>query len=155
MTKLFSRDGDWFAVPLRDGGFALGVVARAAPSGVLLGYFFGPRRDEMPTLDDAVGLRTSDAVLIARFGHLGLTQRTWTTLGSLGEWERKEWPMPAFCRYEELTGRTYRVHYADDDPNDLQGEELIPPGTAEQLPKDAMLGAGAVEKVLTRLLSST
>jgi len=38
-------EGDWFAVPLRGGGFAAGVIARAMPrkEGVLLGYFFGPR----------------------------------------------------------------------------------------------------------------
>jgi hypothetical protein len=30
-------EGDWFAVPLRDDGFALGIVARANPEGRCLG----------------------------------------------------------------------------------------------------------------------
>ena len=42
------REGDWFAVPSRDGGFAVGVIARANPGGVLLGYSFGTLRSEIP-----------------------------------------------------------------------------------------------------------
>ncbi len=32
-------EGDWFAVPLREGGFAVGVIARVMPhkDGILLG----------------------------------------------------------------------------------------------------------------------
>ena len=41
MPKASYREGDWFAVPLRDGGYAAGLIARANPKGVLLGYFFG------------------------------------------------------------------------------------------------------------------
>lgn len=39
------REGSRFAVPLRQGGYAVGLVARVNPRGVLLGYFFGPRHD--------------------------------------------------------------------------------------------------------------
>jgi hypothetical protein len=146
-------EGDWFAVPLRDGGYALGIVARASRGGVLLGYFFGPRRVAAPTLLEVAHLRADAAILIGRFGHLGLKQGKWTTFGRLDGWDRTAWPMPRFVRYEELTGRSFAVVYDPDDPNRLLREDEISPGTAEQCPRDAMAGAGAVEIRLTRLLA--
>lgn len=153
MPKINYRQGDWFAVPLREGGFALGVVARANPGGVLLGYFFGPRREDVPKAADAVGLRASEAVLVRKFGHLGLTQGNWPLLGQLEGWDPREWPMPSFVRYEELTGRSFKVIYDDSDPNRLIREQQVSPGESEQAPKDGLLGAGAAEKILTGLLS--
>ena len=55
-------------------------------------------------------------------------------------------------RYEELTGRTLRVHYDPDDPNRVLSEEVVQPGTAEQGPRDGLAGAGFMEIVLTNLL---
>jgi hypothetical protein len=72
MAKVQYREGDWFAVPLRGGGFGLGLIARANPGGVLLGYFFGPLRSEVPKLEDVASLRPGDAVLVRKFGHLGI-----------------------------------------------------------------------------------
>jgi Immunity protein 26 len=153
MPRVNYREGDWFAVPLRDGGFAVGVVARANPQAALLGYFFGPRRDELPPLGDVRDLRPHDAILVGKFGHLGLTQGKWPILGRLDSWDRADWPMPVLVRYEELTGRSFHVFYDDDDPAKLLREEQIRPGTAEQGPKDGLMGAGFVETVLTGALS--
>jgi len=45
--KSIYDEGSVFLIPLRDGGFARGVVARIAPKRkVLLGYFFGPRLEK-------------------------------------------------------------------------------------------------------------
>lgn len=147
------REGSWFAIPLRDGGYALGLVARASRSGVLFGYFFGPHRQETPSMSDGENLTPSDAVLVGKFGHLGLKQGSWPVVGSVSDWDRSEWPMPAFVRYEELTGRSFRVVYDEDDPAKLVAEVPVQPGPAEQGPKDGLMGAGYVEKVLTGLLA--
>lgn len=152
MAKVSYREGDWFAVPLREGGYAVGVVARANPKAALLGYFFGPRHSDVPTLADVEDLKPRDAVLVGKFGHLGLTGGTWPILGRLDGWDRDEWPMPVFVRYEELTGRSFHVFYDGDDPAKLLREEQIAPGTDEQGPKDGLMGAGFAEKVLTTLL---
>lgn len=153
MARLKYREGDWFAVPLRVEGFAVGVVARANPKAALLGYFFGPRRSEVPRLSDVANLEPGDAVLVGKFGHLGLVQGKWPLLGQLDDWDRAAWSMPVFVRYEELTGRSFKVFYDDDDPNKLIREEQVAPGSAEQGPKDGLMGAGFVEKALTELLS--
>ena len=91
--------------------------------------------------------------MVGKFGQLGLTQGKWANLGRLEDWDRTDWPMPVFVRYEELTGRSFRAFYDDNDPNRLRREEQVPPGTAEHGPKDSMMGAGFVEKTLTRLLA--
>jgi hypothetical protein len=152
MARIKYREGDWFGVPLRPEGYGLGVVARANPRGVLFGYFFGPKQMQVPALSDAASLLPEEAVLVGMFGHLGITSGKWPLLGQLAGWQRDKWAMPEFCRYEELTGRSFRVTYAPDDPNKVIREDLVEPGVAEQLPKDRLMGAGAAEVHLTALL---
>ena len=145
-------EGDWFAVPLRNGGYGLGLIARVGPGGVLLGYFFGPRRSDLPGLADVIRLGALDAVLVRKFSHLGIANGTWPIVGHLDGWNRDLWPMPVFIRYEELTGRSFNVTYDNNDPSLLVGESQIAPGAEEQGPKDGLMGAGFAEKVLTNLL---
>ena len=147
-------EGDWFAVPLRDGGFAVGVIARAMPrkEGVLLGYFFGPMRLVVPALETLSDLSAADAVMVEMFGDLGIMSGKWLLLGRMNKWDRTEWPTPAFGRFEELTGRAFKVIYDDDNPNRVIREEQIDPSELAALPKDGLSGAGAVERMLTRLL---
>ena len=152
MVNQSYAEGDWFAVPLRTNGFALGVVARANSEGVLVGYFFGPRSEELPTLADAAGLLPEQAVLVGMFGHLGLRGGSWPLLGRESAWERSAWPTPIFIRYEELTGRSFHVRYDDADPGRLIDESAVAPGPDEQAPEDGLMGAGFVELRLTRLL---
>jgi hypothetical protein len=145
-------EGDCVAVPLRGGGFGVGVVARANRKGVLLGYFFRPARDHVPGLEIVDRLRPTDAILIGRFGHLGIVGGTWPLIGHLTNWIREDWPVPLFVRTEELSGRSYLVHYDDADPNRVTKEEPVgdPSAWAHE---DGLMGAGFAEKLLTRLLS--
>ena len=149
------NEGDWFAVPLRDGGFASGIIARAMPQkeGIVLGYFFGPRHKEVPGLDEFADLSASEALLVERFGDLGIINGTWPLLGRVDGWDRTAWPTPAFGRFEELTGRALRVIYDDADPGRLVREHQIDTGELAGLPRDGLSGAGAVETVLARLLA--
>jgi hypothetical protein len=73
-NKINYREGDWFAVPLRDGDYAVGVVARVDGSGGVLGYFFGPRRAEVPSLLEVENLDPDQALRVLRFGDLGLIE---------------------------------------------------------------------------------
>lgn len=152
-AKVNYREGDWFAVPLQDGGYGVGIVARADLKGVTLGYFFGPKREAVPSLEEVAQLRPVDAVLVGMFGDLGLIRNEWPVIGSVEGWDRNEWPMPVFVRYEELTGRTFHVFYDPDHPNRVIREEQVPPGEAEQGPQDGLMGFGYTEAVLTRLLA--
>lgn len=147
-------EGEWFGVPLQETGFAVGVIARAMPSkkGILIGYFFGPRRDDVPRLAGLDSLSASDAVLVARAGDLGLIQGTWPVLGRTAGWDRNAWPTPAFGRLEELTGRAFKVIYDDNDPSWPVRQKRIDLKELSGLPPDDLFGSGAVERVLTGLL---
>jgi hypothetical protein len=76
MKRISYQEGTWFGVPLRHGGFGIGVVARKAPKGgTILAYLFGPKRIAVPTLADVVPLTAADAVKCLRMGDLGLIYR--------------------------------------------------------------------------------
>jgi len=154
VAKVNYAEGDWFAVPLRAGGFGVGVVARANPNGVLFGYFYGPRTADVPTLDALSDLTPGAAVLVGKFGHLGLTQGRWPIIGRLTGWDRAQWPMPTLIRFEELTGRTFRVHYDENDPNKVLREEQLAPHQSADGPEDGLMGPGFAELRLTTLLIS-
>ncbi len=152
--RLPYRDGDWFAVPLRDGaGFAIGVVARHDRRGGVIGYFFQERFSEVPLLGSLRSLEARDAVRVMRFGDLGLIKGQWPLLGCRDDWSAEEWPLPVFGR-REPTGRAFRVVYSPDDLRGPVAEEPITDDECDLLPRDALSGAGAVEKVLTALLVS-
>jgi hypothetical protein len=149
--KLPYSEGSVFLVPLRGGGYARGVVVRAAPKGkILLGYFFGPRlvsKDEW-TLD---GLRPGDAVLRVRFGDLGLIRGDWQILGIIPGWNRSEWPMSQFVRRDPLGQlRPKLIEYSDDDPSRQLTERLIDNDAGLQ--SDSLSGYGAVSIMLDDLL---
>lgn len=152
MTRQTYAMGDSFAIPLLDGGYAVGLIARANKAGVLFGYFFGPRRPDLPSGEGLMGLAPESAVLVLMFGHLGIAEGRWPLLGRLKDWEPRDWPLPAFVRHEELTGRSFRVFYADDDPNRVLREEEIPIGESVEGPPDALYGPALVEDMLTELL---
>ena len=151
MKKLPYVEGSVILVPLRNGGFARGVVARSRPTGkILLGYFCGPRR---ASIDEANfnDLDPSRAILRIRFGHLGLINGKWQVRGTLPTWDRDHWPMPDFVRRDPLGILKPRlVRHSNVDPLVIEAEYVI--DNDMELEVDSLYGAGAVEIKLTKLL---
>jgi hypothetical protein len=144
-------EGSVFLVPLRDGGYARGVVARSRKRGIiLLGYFFGPalKPTDQIAMDD---LDPTRAVLRIRFGDCGLLNGTWPVQGLIPGWNRSEWPMPDFVRRDPLSHRAWLVRYSDSDPRRIEAE--YPTEYDSALASDSMYGDGAVEITLTMLLA--
>jgi hypothetical protein len=151
--KLPYREGTWFAVPLKEGGFAVGVVARTPRNGkVLLGFFFGPQRAGIPTMREIQSLKPSKAIQVIRFGDLHLIRKRWPIIGDHPEWKRSEWPTPQFLRQNEMSPTAWLVTYSDDDPSCVLSEDVVDVKSVKGLGKDTMFGAGAVEAVLSKLL---
>jgi hypothetical protein len=152
--KLPYKEGTWFAVPLRDSGFAIGLVARATRrGGVILCYFFGPNRTSVPSLADVEPLRRDDALCAWSIGNLHFIEGKWPIIGESTSWSREEWPMPQFIRREDFSGRAWRVYYSDQDPNKVIREEAES-YDCETLETDSLRGAGAVEIALSKILLS-
>ena len=146
-------EGTWFAVPLRNGGYAVGVVSRTtARGGIVLAYFLPRAWENPPSLKEVGSFRPDSATRVLRIGDLGLVQGLWPTIGWDPTWRRADWPAPAFIRKDDLSGRAWRVEYSDDDANIVVSEAPIEFGTP--LERDAVLGAGAAEIVLTKALSA-
>jgi hypothetical protein len=149
--KLTYHEGSIFLVPLRNGGYARGVVARASPKGRgLFGYFFGPRLASIRSLafEDLI---PSKAVTRLHFGDLGLINREWKICGEIQNWDRSEWPMPDFVRRDPLGKIKPRlVRYSDTDPNKILEE--YPVDDDSGLEVDSLSGYGAVEIKLSKLL---
>jgi hypothetical protein len=144
------QEGTWFAVPLRSGGFVPGLAARtSAKPGIILAYFFGPPLDKVPTLDQVDRLRAHAASRVLLVGDLGLIQGRWPIIGAARDWHREEWPFPFFVRKDELSRRAWRVRYSDTDAGKVVAEDPIDYGST--LERDALMGAGAAEVVLSKL----
>lgn len=147
------REGSWFAVPLRQCGYAIGVVARVAPKGrIILTYLFGPKRDVLPTISELNRLRAEDALRCIRAGDLGLIKGEWPIIGESPNWVRDDWPMPLFVRRDSLSKRAWHLHYSDSDPSKLEREE---PASyqIDGLEESDLYGSGAVEIMMTKLLN--
>ena len=144
-------EGTVFLVPLRNGGFARGVVARASNEGkAIFGYFFGPRLSSM-SAELIEEIHPSSAIMRIMFGDLGLINGEWKIIGTVPNWDRAEWRMPDFVR-KDLLGRRkpILVHYSDDDPLTVEAEYLIDDDSGYEV--DSLSGYGAVEIKLTKLL---
>ena len=83
MARFRYQEGDWFAVPLGCGGYAVGIIARRGRAASCSGSFFGPRHRDIPSLTQLEALRPDGAILVGKFGHLGLKDGTWPILGRL------------------------------------------------------------------------
>lgn len=146
-----SAEGDWVAVPLPDSGWALGLVARSNEDEQLLGYFFGPRLRERPSLDDVHEHNAQDAIYVTRCSDSGIVDGRWHVLGALEAWNREDWPVPEFgFRYRNEAPERRRY---DDALRWVSAERM----TVEEylhlgLPDDRLSGSGAVEIRLAKLL---
>lgn len=148
------REGTWFAVPLRNGGYATGLVARISPAGkIMLAYLFGPKREAIPSLAEVAGLRAGDALKALRTGDMALANGRWPVIGDSDpeRWRRSDWPVPLFIRRADALKRAWRATYSDNDPGKPEREESVPYDT-DGLEADSLYGYGSIELLLTKLL---
>ncbi len=123
MAIAFS-EGQFFMLPVERGQYAVGLIARAPRrGGVLLGYFFGPRRISDPSAEWLDARLPKQAVLVCRFKDVPLFRGDWRLLTPLAGFDRRQWPVPAFHRFEGsvtyVPGGSavtdWRVEYGDDN----------------------------------------
>jgi len=150
------HEGQWFAVPLRQGGYALGIIVRGSyKTKGGLGYFFGPKYEDVPGDKATWEKHPGEALLIARFGDLGIIRGSWPLIQSTRPFSKEKWPIPKFGTevpfppgkgfirdYEQASsGELICIRQTLVDADDLQG-----------FPEDVDMGGGSVEIKLTKLL---
>lgn len=146
-----SKPGTWFAVPLRSGGFARGIVARSSGKGTVFGYFFGQKLDLLGNMSDLESLSPSDSILIGQFGDRGLVRGEWEVLGEADNWDPSIWPLPNFSRIDEAEGTALKITLSEQLRH--VSEEPCEPAVLTNLPEDSVMGQGYVEHLLTSMLS--
>jgi hypothetical protein len=93
----------------------------SARGGIVFGHFFGPRRSNQPSAEWLKSRVASQSVFRCRFRDRALYSGEWPTLLVLPGFNRAEWPLPAFHRYDGSVTATagasavvdWRVEYED------------------------------------------
>ncbi len=150
------REGTVFVVPTAEGKSALGLIARKAPArGKVWGiycYFFGPL-ESVPELRNVRRLLVREnAKVILKCGALNLHDGRWPVLGTVEHWNRSEWPLLEFVRFDELKRRYYAIKYDEDNIFGVVTER--PTEVPEGLLDDVLYGADAAEEFLNKVMSS-
>ena len=151
------NEGQWFAVPLRSSGYALGIIVRGSyrtKGG--LGYFFGHKYEALPSGSETYLKGKDDSILICLFGDLGIIRGQWPLIQDGKPFNRDDWPVPLFHRVLPFPeGKAVVVEYRQDFSGlETPIRETITSVNEEilKLPEDGLFGSGAVEIVLSKLL---
>jgi hypothetical protein len=143
--------GKVFVVPLKNGGFSIGLVARQDKN-ILLGYFFNTYFFEKPiTVKDLI-INKSNICLICLFSILGLKNNEWTVIGSLPDWNKDEWAVPMFKQKDPLLDIYYAINY-DDSLNEISKIKMSKED-ANKLYNGGIYGYGIVESILTKIIKN-
>jgi hypothetical protein len=141
MTVQF-QEGQFFLLPVERGQYVVGLIARMPRrGGVLLGYFFGPRRTSPPIDTWLNSLHAQQAAYVCRFKDSSLFRGEWKLLCSLEGFDRAHWPLPAFHRFDSSVTHVpggvvvtdWRVAYGDENL-------IVPLSETPAEPPDLKLG---------------
>ena len=152
------REGQFFLLPVERGAYAVGLIARApVRGGVLLGYFFGPRRSQAPVSQWLSALHPQQAAMVCRFKDAALYRGDWKVIGDLEPFTREAWPVPAFHRFDgsvtHVPGndavQDWKVEYGDDNLI-VPRKESPAHGADLKLPEDIAYDPGLLADTVGR-----
>lgn len=156
MKNQIYNEGDWFVVPLRNNGFATGIIVRCGDKTKIgLGYFFGPRITRVPDATLVDQMKASDAILVAWFGTLGIIQGVWPIIKNSHLFNKNDWPVPLFRRIDSVTPSKGRlIEYEQENPKYARPlHEIIKDANfLFGYPDEILYGSKAIEIKLNRLL---
>lgn len=147
--KLKIKEGDVFAVPLLQGGYAIGLVAREH-KGITLGYFFKSIFTEVPEFLDATDINSWPVAFIGKFSSLGIEEEEWPLLKTNFVFKREDWPIPVFKMQDLLTEQYFAVLYDDTLVNEERYK--ITKEEADKLFGHAYSGHGSLQKKISSLI---
>lgn len=150
------KEGDWLAIPLDKGGYALGIIARAnSKSDYLLGYFFLIRFSSLPDQEVMAKLTSKDSAMISWFSDIGIKEDKWQVIPNHKPFSRKDWPVPIFGRPNLVEhGKGFLIEYDQEEPISSQPirETACNSEQLTDLPIDRKSGHLALVKKLSHLL---
>lgn len=134
--------GDWFAVPIFGHGYIVGRVT-CAHSLMMIGYYFGPLRESVPSLDEVRALRPKDAFTYYICGDNGLREDgNCVVLGGHEDFDPRKWPNPEFA-FTDHRDRVWAIHH-DENLQEVLPFRRVRRRARHRLPKNAY-GLGGPE----------
>jgi hypothetical protein len=152
MKKIKVKEGDVFAVPLRQGGYTIGLIARRHKTSSL-GYFFDRIYLSPPEELNVADINKWKVALIGQFSALGIEEGEWPLLKKNFDFIRKEWPIPVLKMQDPLSEKYFAVIY--DDTLFNEERHLITKEEADKLFGHGVYGYGALEKKLSSILADS
>lgn len=143
-------EGSLIAIPLRDKGYGLGLIARKQEN-IALGYFFKYKSEKIPKEIDPSIISKKNSILIRKFGSLGIDNGSWKIIGQLKEWAKNDWGIPKFKMIDPLTEEAICIEYNDHLQEVTRSK--ISKENSKSLYDSSTAGYGAIEIILTKLLS--
>ena len=150
--KINYAEGDCFAVPLCDGGFARGVIARMNKKGVVLGYFFGPKILKITDIYITPDMIPANCIDASFFGHLGLVTNEWTVIGKIAPWIRGDWPIPIYGFIDPIWKKWGELRYTSEKDLLTSVFQRVSVEEASLHLQNGLSGSKAVEIYLNKLL---
>ncbi len=132
------EEGTWFVVPLiknKNKKYVLGLIARLK-SGYLLCYFYGPKRIDIPTLQEIEHLKAEDAQFITITYDFELKKKgSWNIIGRCENWNRNDFPMPIFGIIDGSNNAS-KIIYDPDDPGEILDQVTSSIEEVKKLPQE-------------------
>ncbi|MDR3108510.1 MAG: immunity 26/phosphotriesterase HocA family protein [Planctomycetaceae bacterium] len=152
------NEGDCFAFPLEGGGYARGIIARMNGKGKILAYYFLPRFDTLEKVVFENDLQAINAFYVGFSGDPGLRYQSWSVIGRVQPWDRKNWPMPVFglvntlsINGKEFTTSQFRCY--DEKTLQWVKTETVSVELASKLPRDGSAQNGWIESVMSKIIT--
>ena len=151
--KINYAEGDCFAVPLCDGGFARGVIARMDKKRGILGYFFAPKYLVLNEVCITPDITPNNAITIRNCGDLGFATGEWKIVGKIIPWVREHWPIPIYGFIEPIWKKWGELRYYTENELGINSfHKRVSVEEASLHLQDGLAGSKAVEIRLNKLL---
>jgi hypothetical protein len=144
--KINYSEGDCFLVPLKNGGYARGVVARLNGKGKVCSFFFLPRYEHITDaiIDDY--LTPANSLYVSFHSDSGfIVDNRWKVFGKISPWVRDDWHLPVFGFTNTLLDERGELRYYDDKTLEKINEETVSVEKVANLPEDGAAGSGYIE----------
>ncbi len=148
--KIKVIEGDIFAVPLVQGGYGIGLMARRYKTSSL-GYFFDKIYPSPPEELNIADINSWKVALIGQFSAIGIEEGEWPLLKTSFHFIREEWPIPVLKMQDPLSEKYFAVIY--DDTLFNEERHLITKEEADKLFGHGVYGYVALEKKLSSILA--
>lgn len=145
--KVKYSEGDLFIIETENHNKFLGLIAgRKGRTKLLLGYFWKLNF----TIGENLVLKKSESITAIKFSGLGFELSNWQILGKYSRWDKNEWEMPKFKKYDELKNKYFSVLY--DKDFEFISEHCIDEEDAKHLNEDGLHGYISLENHLQRII---